>query len=251
MTGIFLGAAFFFFSFPVYRMQRKVLDTPLSRCDAIAVGTVSVNGTAHGAQVYSSLFSEEKSLFFQYVVYKRISSFRRDIWEKIGTFYYPPQPSFTLTDEYGSIVVMPEGSKLLDPYHDFFLSIGTCFNTHFFGSAYGTAPKTKAGYDMLKSHGLLDDVNFKVEETLLEQDSTVYVYGFARETDTSNGALIIGKSGSGDDFLVLSGTRRQLILEYQSFAKYALYGAPLCIIIGTIMMYGGLGELGGTCSIKS
>jgi hypothetical protein len=166
VAAIVAGAGWFIHGFRSYGVERKVVNTPLSRCDALAVGKVALYGKAHAARVFPALFSGIECIFSQATIEKwEGENDGKGSWVHIATIVHPPRASFELQDQSGSVTVLPAGA-------DYRLR----------STRYETGdPMGQGGEDFLAMHDPSGTARFRIDEMMLDQDSSVYVYGFATE----------------------------------------------------------------------
>jgi hypothetical protein len=162
-----LGLIFLFTGFRAYRRERMIADTPVSPAVGLALGPVALNGTAHAANLIASPFSADPCIFLQAKVWQYVHSGRSSSWEVRGKTELPAGAIFSLTDETGSVTVLPGGCDLS----------GTEREYH--GNVDGITPD---GEDIVESFGLhWGDSDVKVTEAVIAQDSPVYVLGAGTE----------------------------------------------------------------------
>jgi hypothetical protein len=221
---IVIGFGMFLSSFGMFRQRREIAAIPISRCNAITEGRIAINGTAHADQLYASLFAERQAIFFLYTIsiWKgKIGT--TDLWENIATFTYPSDSSFTLTDDFGSVSVFPDGaqktasiagsrdySSLSQREYIFRPDNQTTIPQD------DTSTLPQRGRDVLERYGSLNDTVFRVEEARLQQDCRTYVYGFASEITKR---LAVWKGTDGNDFIIGVGSLGDVLLDEKKLRK--------------------------------
>jgi hypothetical protein len=219
--GLVLGAALFCGGVSLFarslgalRFNRSVIYTPLSRCDAIAVGRVAVTGRAHGLRKTQAPYSQLDCLFACVKVYCWDSDGRRRCSR---TDFYPTQPSFTVVDEFGQVTVFPTG-----------VSLRTA------ASYVGPNPNIA---------GSLDDF----EEFIVREGQQVYVYGWAGECsalphtlarlgDIPKNGLAIWYGGPGIPFVISDEPPPAFADKLLRTAGIGALFGPAGIILGIVIM---------------
>ncbi|MGH7756649.1 MAG: ankyrin repeat domain-containing protein [Vulcanimicrobiaceae bacterium] len=156
-----VGAGMYFFvkGLLVVRTELRVANTALSKIAALALGKVAIAGKSEG-RVRSAPFSGLPCLLAKSTIWIHRE---RDML-RVATIFTPPQPSFTLTDETGTVTVLAAGAELdLD---------ATTIDPVGFVSDDTDA--------LLAAHGLNPATHrIRVVEEVLPLDSAVYVCGTA------------------------------------------------------------------------
>jgi hypothetical protein len=229
ISALLMGVVWFLSSLQAYRQKHKIADTPVSRCDALAAGKVAVAGIAHAERLHFSLFSQNEGIFFHYRI--MVLPIAQPGQPFIAKFIDPPNSSFTLTDQSGSITVLAGGIELAYRLRD-----GSNRTEYIYDPRRGQTAIKQSGLDILQRYGSLEDTVFRIEEVSLLQNSQVYVYGFA-SASVPQSSLVIHKGSDGEKFLLGFGTRSTVLLKENTVIQAGLYGGPIAIIIGIVLLW--------------
>ncbi|HEV3156327.1 MAG TPA: ankyrin repeat domain-containing protein [Candidatus Baltobacteraceae bacterium] len=155
------------------REEMLVADIPLSQIAALALGRVAVTGKATAQFIAEAPFSGLPCLLSRSAIWVREGRNMRHV----TTLEVPPQPTFSVTDDTGSVTVVADDAKIdverlvMDPVDPN-------------GSAESDAMFTAWGLDPTLQH-------IKVIEERLPPDSGVYIQGMAVDgASVGNGAHI-------------------------------------------------------------
>jgi hypothetical protein len=111
VLALVVGILWFFSGFALLRTELRVADTALSKIGALALGQVAVAGNA-GGQVVDAPFTRKSCHFARSALWKRVSDGRNSSWHHVATVLWPPEPTFSVTDETGSIEVIVRDVEL-------------------------------------------------------------------------------------------------------------------------------------------
>jgi hypothetical protein len=231
IAAIVAGAGWFIHGFRSYGVERKVVNTPLSRCDALAVGKVALYGKAHAERLFPALFSGIECIFSQAKIEKWEGETNHDgkgSWVHVATIVHPPRASFALQDQSGSVTVLPAGA-------DFRLR----------STRYETGdPMAQGGEDFLAMHDPAGTARFRIDEIMLDQDASVYVYGFATEGSMvtsdalpldgalSKDKLVVWNRPAGDGFVVADEAPAALASDLKRSFALGMVGGPAAALAG-------------------
>lgn len=239
IVGIVTGAGWIAHAFQAEREETEITDTPISRCDAAAVGTVAVSGIAHADQLYSALFSGSACIFCRCKIFKWISAGKYSSWKDIATILYPPHPFFTLTDDSGNIAVLADNAELrLAPTR---YECGRSGGLSLLALEQGGDLIEPSGRDILESYGSLDNNRYRIEEITVTADTQLYVYGTATEAAMRpndivpnadalpKNQLIVWKGTGKSDFLITNQAPQDIASEMMGSVTLGMIGGPLII----------------------
>ena len=229
VAAIAAGVGWFIHGFRSYGVERKVVNTPLSRCDSLAVGKVALYGKAHAARLFPALFSGLECIFSQATIEKwEGENEGKGTWVHVATIVHPPRASFALQDESGNVTVLPAGAEY---------RLRT--------TRYETGdPIAQGGEDFLAMHDPSGTARFRIDEMMLDQDSSVYVYGFATEGSmvTSDalpldGALakdklVVWKRPASDGFVIADEAPQALVADLKRSFALGIVGGPVATLAG-------------------
>ncbi len=108
--GFGFGLFSFFRGFKIYREYRVVEDTPQAPLRSVAMGLVSVRGTASGAEQVTSPVSRTTCCYYRVEIEKWQSDGRSGHWKHYRT--HAGGVRFLLTDPSGSALVDASGAEL-------------------------------------------------------------------------------------------------------------------------------------------
>ena len=228
-----LGVVFLFTGFRAYRRERMIADTPISPAVGLALGPVALSGTAHAANAISSPFGGDACIFLQAKVWHYVHSGRSSEWVVRGKIELPAGAAFSLTDETGSVTVVPGGCELS----------GTERVYH--GNVDGIAPD---GEDIVGGFGLeWGDPDVKVTESVILQDGPVYVLGAGTEASLLPGgaasagvapdaAVVTSPAPGGAPYLIC--TQGPVLLERRlgSSTLVQLGGAVVLVLLSVFFV---------------
>lgn len=242
------GAVWLMYAFPAYRKKQEIADTPISRCDAVAVGKIAITGTAHADRPYLALFSGSSCTFCRCRISRWVSAGKSSGWREVATITSPPHPSFNLTDDAGTVVVLAENAELrlspriyvcgvLDPQESLFVDEILHANPHESESA------AQSGLDILERYGSLSNHLYRVEEQRVDGGAKLYIYGSATEPamlpeDIRRSAdalpasgLVVWRGMEKSDFLISDQTQQNVISDLDMSAL-GIIGGPLLVALG-------------------
>jgi hypothetical protein len=231
IAAIVVGAGWFIHAFRSYGVERKVSNTPLSRCDALAVGKVALYGAAHGDRLFPALFSGIECIFSRAIIERWEGEGNKGSWVHVATIVHPPRPSFLLSDQSGSVAVLPAGA-------DFRLR-----STRY---EHGD-PLAQSGEDLLAMHDPSGTAHFRVDEMMLEQDASIYIYGFATqasmvppEAQPLGGSIAADRlavwNRPGNDFILADEAPQALAADLRRTFSLGMVGGPAAIAAGVAVL---------------
>jgi hypothetical protein len=237
-TGM-MGAVWLMYAFPAYRKKQEIADTPVSRCDAAAVGKIAIAGTAHAERLYPALFSGSSCTFCRCRISRREPAGKQSSWLEVATITSPPHPSFILADDSGEITVLAENAELrvsprvyicgmVDPQQSLLLQ---------------SMSAAQSGLDILERYGSLSSNLYRIEERRVDVGAQLYIYGVAAEPallpdDVRRAAytlpknrLVVWQGTEKSDFLITDESRSSTISQLDALALGIFFG-PLLFALG-------------------
>jgi hypothetical protein len=247
--GIVAGAKWLAHASQAFR-EEEISNTPISRCDAAAVGKVAMSGIAHAEKLSPALFSGSKSIFCRCKISKWISAGRWSYWKEAATITFPPHPYFTLTDGSGDVVVLAENAELrLGP--TVFFKCGKMGNSLFEDVfALDDRPDVvmQSGLAVLEQYGSLDRNRYLIEETRIREGAQLYIYGVAMESAMlpktiepradalPKNRLVIWEGTKKSDFLITNQVPQNLVSGMNNLVTLGMFGGPLIIAFGVAVL---------------
>lgn len=241
-AGIIGGIVAFFWGFFQLRTKRLMEDIPLSTIRAMAPGLVEINGSAVDWKLLEGPMTQEKCVYYEYLIEQYVSSGKNSHWETILRGNSKEHP-FYVQDDTGTVRVEPQDSKVIIP-HDFRLETGMFTdvpaNIESFMDQKGLSCRSFFGFQK----------KLRFTEHNLKPAEKVFVMGtcqqsLVRPPEPPTGAadeVCVGRSqDSGDVFIVSDQSQRDLESSYGTHAFFGIFGG-LALIGGCL--YGLLSLLG-------
>jgi len=226
-------------AFPAYRKKQEIADTPVSRCDAVAVGKIAIAGTAHADRPQPALFSGSPCIFCRCRISRMEYSGNRSYWYEVATITSPPHPSFILADDSGEVAVLAENAELrLSPRRYICGAVSPEQSL-----LMQSEPAAQSGLDILEQYGSLSNHLYRIEEKRVDVGAQLYIYGVAAEPAMlpddirraadalPNNRLVVWQGMEKSDFLITDQSRQKTISHLDTAALGIIVG-PLLFALG-------------------
>jgi hypothetical protein len=234
-----MGAVWLLYAFPAYRKKQEIADTPVSRCDAAAVGKIAIIGTAHADRLYPALFSGSSCVFCRCRISRWESAGRSSSWCEVATITSPPHPSFTLADDSGEVFILAENAELRMSPRTYTCGAVSPEQSLLMQSEWAA----QSGLDILERYGSLSNHLYRIEERRLDVGAKLFIYGVATEPamlpdDIRKAAytlptnrLVVWQGTEKSDFLITDESRQSTISHLDTLALGIIFG-PLLFALG-------------------